>query len=138
MDMFSSVNVDSKLQKQLEEDLNAAIKAGTKQAGTVKLLKATINVDCDPSQDNDDDKLDGADLVRGSWRRRWTAQTAIDVADIPCKMDTINSMTWTTWRGTARMRGIHRGGSGRAKEPQGDAGKIISEHDSLLSRTGHD
>ena len=58
MDMFSSVKVDS----MLEKELNAAIKADKKHAGTAKLLKAAVNVDCDPSQDNDDEKLYVADL----------------------------------------------------------------------------
>merc|ERR1712204_17426 len=60
LDMFATTNNSdaAKLEKQLEKELNAAIKADKKQAGAAKLLKAAVNVDYDPTQDKDEEKLD--------------------------------------------------------------------------------
>jgi len=91
MDMFASVKVDSKLEKQLEKELNAAIKADKKQAGAAKLLKAAVNVDYDPSQDVDDEKLDVADLE--AQLEETLDRADGDVADIQMKMDAVQSMT---------------------------------------------
>merc|ERR1712087_396605 len=61
MGMFATTNNSeaAKMEKELEKQLNAAIKADKKQAGAAKLLKAAVNVDYDPTQDKDEEeKLD--------------------------------------------------------------------------------
>merc|ERR1711993_179630 len=62
MDMFKGQNVGADLEKELEKELNAAMKKEKKGGGrgAAKLLKAAVNVDYDPSQDADekDEELD--------------------------------------------------------------------------------
>merc|ERR1711933_164010 len=95
LDMFASTNtMDSKMEKQLEKEMNAAIKADKKQAGAAKLLKAAVNVDYDPTQDKDDEKLDVEALEA---QLEETLEFADDdVTDIQKKMDTIAAMTGKT------------------------------------------
>merc|ERR1712039_319266 len=96
LDMFTTTNNSeaAKLEKQLEKELNAAIKADKKQAGAAKLLKAAVNVDYDPTQDKDEEKLD-VEMLEAQLEE--TLEFADDdVTDIQKKMDTIASMTGKT------------------------------------------
>jgi len=89
MGMFSNVKVDKALEKQLEKEFKLAIKGGG--AGAAKLLKAAVNVDYDPSQDVEDEKLDVADLE--AQLEETLDRADGDVADIQMKMDAVQSMT---------------------------------------------
>eukprot|EP01083_Nonionella_stella_P071267 191318_1 len=96
LDMFvSGQTSDSKLAKQIERQMKAAINADRKQAGAAKLLKAAVNVDYDPTQD-DDEKLDVAELEAQLEETLDLADD--DVTEIQQKMDTIASMTGKTIR----------------------------------------
>jgi hypothetical protein len=93
--MFTTAT-DSAMEAQLEKELAAALKADKKQAGAAKLLKAAVNVDYDPTQDQDleDEKLDIDELEA---KLEETLDLADDdVTEIQNKMDTIASMTGKT------------------------------------------
>eukprot|EP01084_Bolivina_argentea_P015146 28330_1 len=95
--MFNTTsNADAKkLEKELEKQLNAAIKSDKKQAGAAKLLKAAVNVDYDPTQD--DEKDEKVDLEALEAELEETLEMADDdVTEIQKKMDTIAAMTGKT------------------------------------------
>eukprot|EP00486_Rosalina_sp_Unknown_P014231 CAMPEP_0201591586 /NCGR_PEP_ID=MMETSP0190_2-20130828/189721_1 /ASSEMBLY_ACC=CAM_ASM_000263 /TAXON_ID=37353 /ORGANISM="Rosalina sp." /LENGTH=233 /DNA_ID=CAMNT_0048049985 /DNA_START=1129 /DNA_END=1830 /DNA_ORIENTATION=- len=83
-------NIDA---SKIDQELNAAIKADKKQAGAAKLLKAAVDVDYDPTQD-DDEKLDLDEV--GAALQDTLDFADDDVTEIQGKIDAIANMTGKT------------------------------------------
>jgi hypothetical protein len=97
-DMFDTISSKdaAKLERELEKELNNAIKSDKRQAGAAKLLKAAVNVDYDPTQDDekDDEKLDVEALEA---QLEETLEMADDdVTEIQKRMEIIAKMTGKT------------------------------------------
>jgi len=99
MGMFNVTTVPSDLEKQLEKELNAAMKKEKKGGGrgAAKLLKAAVNVDYDPTQDDDKEDDEDLDLAHVEAQLEETLDRADDdVTEIQKKMEAISSMTGQT------------------------------------------